>query len=320
MPHLGLIGYGKVATHHLEVLRDLGGDVVAACNRSEEGRRRARDEGNIPRTYEHIEDMLSTEDLDGVICCPSIYENFSVARRVLPFRIPTLLEKPPGTSLSEIRELVSLQQSHGTRVMVGLNRLWYSVLERALQEAGGPEALSYVGVEWSENPKRLEGRGFSDREISLRTFSNSLHGLSLLTFLAGPISHPNLCCTSLGEPFRWVMSLQGTSERGALVSFESTWDSPAPWRVVFASRDRWLELCPIESCTSREAQGAPTTIEPDEADRRFKPGFHAQGAAFLDMVRGGDAPNRCSLDAVLPAMMLADSLTTACLRVTAARS
>ena len=39
--------------------------------------------------------------------------------------------------------------------MVGLNRRYYSVLTSAVEDAGGPEAITAVFVDWSEEPEYL---------------------------------------------------------------------------------------------------------------------------------------------------------------------
>src|SRR5262249_42867750 len=153
------------------------------------------------------------------------------ARQILPFGIPTLLEKPPGTSLAEFESLVQLAEQHSTATMVALNRRHYSVLKNAIADAGGPQSITAAFLGWSgESAYLLDQRGYSPRQVSRHVFNNSLHGLDLLTYLAGELEAPRVIGHSLGEPFRWLMGLQGVSRRGVLATFESTWDSPGPWR------------------------------------------------------------------------------------------
>ena len=231
------------------MFRALDCQIVAACNRSESGRQKARVEGGIPATYADLYEMLERERPDGVICCASHDQIFSAAKTILPFGIPTLLEKPPGTSLAELNHLIELAQRHRTPVQVALNRRHYSVLQRALVDAGGAEQVSGVSIEWSEDPLYLMNeRGFSRDRVAQMIFANSLHGLDMLTFVAGEFPSPAVAALNLGEPCRWNMAMQGISTRGVLGTFQSTWDSPARWRMSLTVPGRRYVFAPLETC------------------------------------------------------------------------
>jgi predicted dehydrogenase len=311
---LALVGYGRIAPKHLEAFRALGAEFVAACNRSAEGRHKAEHEGGIPRTYAAIHEMLDRERPDGVVCCASMPNVYGAAIELLNHGVPTLLEKPPGTSLDEFRHLCELAQQKRAAVMIGLNRRHYSVVRKALDDCGGPDAVTAAFVEWSEDPRYLLARGFSREEVSRMVFGNTLHGLDLLVHLAGPIDEPAVVGHDLGDPLRWMMALQGVSRRGALASFHSTWDSPGRWRLSFCSPGRRYVFAPLETCQVSETGVKDVRpIEPDEVDTRFKPGFFAQAQAFLRAVATGEVPPQYNLDSAGPAMRLADALTGACL-------
>lgn len=310
LTRLVLIGYGRIAPKHLEAFRALRCEFVACCNRSEAGRARAQSEGGIPRVYADIDDMLVAERPDGVVCTASLDQVYAAAMKILPHRIPTLLEKPPGTSLAEWRELCRLAEHYGTPVTVGLNRPYYGVLQKALADAGGVEAVTSVTLDWSEDPQHGLNRGLTRSQVHRLVFANSLHGLHLLTTLAGDLPDPQIVTRDLGEPFRRIMSLQGVSSRGTAAAFYSTWDAPAPWRLVFHARGRRYCLAPLESCTVQTyGQKELGTIEPDDVDCRFKPGFYRQSEAFLKMIATGRAEGPSQLAECGAAMQLAEALT-----------
>ncbi len=318
MRRIALVGYGRIAPRHLEVFRALDCEIVASCNRSERGREKAMSEGGIPRTYSAIDAMLDRERPDGVICCASAEHMAEAARQILEFGVPTLLEKPPGISLAELATIKQHAQANRAPVMVGLNRRYYSVITRAIEDAGGPEAITAVFVDWSEEPEYLlRDRGFAAEQVAQRVYGNSLHGLDLLVFLAGGFVDPAVVGLSFGEPFRWVMSLQGVSQRGVLGTFQSTWDSPGRWRLVFCSRKRRYQFAPLESCTVSELEKKETrTIEPDVWDKRFKPGFYRQAREFLHTIDKREVSPLHGLESSEMAMSLAEQLTQACLNAT----
>ena len=109
-------------------------------------------------------------------------------------------------------------------------------------------------------------------------FGNTLHGLDLLTFLAGDIPAPAVVGTSQGEPNRWTMALTGVSSRGVVAAFNSTWDSPGRWRLSFTTPGKRYLFAPLETCQVFETGvNEPRAIEPEPCDRDFKPGFHGTG-------------------------------------------
>ena len=317
MTRLAIIGFGAVAEHHLKVFRALGAEVVASCNRSEEGRARAARAG-IPRQYSDPLKLAETESPDGFVVSVSALSLFETAKALIPTGRPILLEKPPGTSLAEAQTLEELARRHGTPVMVGLNRRFYSVFHRALRMIGGREAITAISVEWSEDCDRMLALGHPEALLSRLVFANSLHGIDLISFLGGgaPLGETwgrNLDTSK--ERLRWQMGTSGVTCTGVRARFESTWDVPGRWRlVVDAANHRWTSS-PLETVLLGRKGLPDLTITPDEPDLHFKPGFHGQGAHFVGVIRGelGISWPACGLTDVLPAMDVATRLTEACL-------
>lgn len=314
---LGLIGYGAIAQKHIEVFRALGVEIVAACNRSAANRQRAEQEAGIPRTYADANAMLDGERLDGLLVTVKALALFDVAVQVIPRGLPMLIEKPPGVSVAETLELDRLAHAARTQVMVGLNRRFYSVYHRALPLLGGRNAVTRVSVEWSEDPSAMLAKGHPPALTPVLNFANSLHGIDLLTFWAGPVQPHCVWGRNLdpsGAAWRWQMSLTGIGETGASAHFNSTWDAPGHWRMVVDARDARMVCAPLEAATILRRGSSATQIEPDLEDRRFKPGFHLQATRFLAVIGGetGVEWPSCSLETAAASMRLAEALTAAC--------
>lgn len=308
---LALVGYGRIAPKHLEVFRALGAEIVASANRSPEGRAKAEREGQIPRTFASAREMIEVVRPDGVLVMPAFVQVATVAREVLPLGVPTLIEKPPGTTVAELDELVALAAQHHTPAMIGLNRRHYGVVERALEDAGGRAAITSATIEWSEDPQQVLTR-LGPAEVERLVYGNSLHGLDMLTHFVGPIAQPAVLGRVLeGAPFRWIMALQGLGEHGAVASFTSTWDAPGKWRVSFTTRDRRYTFAPLETCVVSTRGQPDRTIAPPEEDTRFKAGFHAQARRFLEAITTRQVPVEHQLASARPAMLLAEALTRA---------
>lgn len=315
MKRLALVGYGRIAPKHLAVFRALGCDIVAACNRSKEGCEAARGEGGIEATFTDVVEMVEKAKPDGILCCASFMSMFHLAKQLIPTRIPLLLEKPPGISMGQYRELVRLAKISDCSVMVALNRRHYSVFQKAVKDAGGFERITTAAVEWSENPQYLlEKRGMSIEAVERFIFANSLHGIDLLTWLAGDVADLTISSRSLKSgAFRWLMAAHGVTDRGVLASFHSTWDSPGGWRVTFCSEGRRYVFAPLEQCEVTDRDGSTRQIVADAIDTQFKPGFYRQAESFLKLMDGSSDGDIVTLENVAPSMALAERLTNSLL-------
>jgi predicted dehydrogenase len=315
---IAIVGFGAIAPHHTAVLRDLGADIVASVNRSEAGRDRARVEGCIPRTYAVAEEMAEAEQPDGIVVSVTNHLQAEMTRRLLPFGIPLLVEKPPGTSLDEAHELAKRAEHAGVPVMVGLNRRYYGHYLEGIERLGGLDEIRAVSIEWSEVPRRVDPESSDVDVVRRQVFTHSLHGLDLLVFFGGSLERSAVIAVDRSDPsgdeVRWQMAVDGVTDRGAIGRFWSNWDVAGRWRVVVDARDGRMVSAPLESATLhvRGLPEQPLPLHP--RDRRFKPGFHGQAEAFLSMVSSGSCPPwpACDLAGALPAMTLAQRLTDAC--------
>ena len=238
LKNIVIIGYGNIARKHIEVLKALGCNIAATSNRSVEKRDMAMQEG-ISMVYSDYHQMIQKEKPDGIIVCVSFWNMFTVLSDIIPYGIPILAEKPTGTSLAEHKSLQVLASKYKTPIMVALNRRHYSVLNKAIELAGGKQNITNVLIEWSEDPFHLANKKKLNNELIHKTiFENTIHGLDLLTYLAGEISDINISAVNLGDPFRWIMNISGKSDTNTIYNFNSSMDNFVPWRVVFYAQNK----------------------------------------------------------------------------------
>ena len=313
MIKLGLIGYGKIAREHINVFNALKAEIVASCNRSEKRRKKASIEMNIPRTYASIVEMFDKENLDGIICCVSFWNNYSVAKELIPYGIPILLEKPPGTSLAEVDELKTMVDEYKTPLIIGMNRRHYSILKKAIDDAGGLNSITSVEIDWSEEPQKYINRGLSSHQVSRLIFANSLHGLDLITFLAGHIIEPKIVAKCNSSPFSWEMSMQGVSDRGVMTSFSSSWIHQVRWSLTINTSNKKYIFAPLEKCILLNGNKKRRTLNQSTIDSQYKPGFYYQAEYFLDVINKKVEVLKHNIESVIPAMELAEMLINKCL-------
>lgn len=288
MKKIGIIGYGKIGENHRRALEALGAEVICSANRSKEGRTNGKAAG-IPKQYADYRQMLTNEDLDGVVCSTSLFSNFRVALDVISTGLPLLLEKPPGTSEEELEQLIAAQKKSKSIVQVATNRVWYTVFDQAIHEIGGLSEVQNIRMEWSENPYRLmEKRGFNKSQVLSRNFSNTIHAFSIINKFAGAVHFPQVYIHKGKNEFDYEMAFQGISEREVGVQFISSWSNPIPWSISVYGNSKYLRFAPLEQCVCKNLQtGEKVTFEGDNFDKEFKPGFYNQAKHFLSLLDGG---------------------------------
>lgn len=306
---LAIVGYGNIARKHIEVFRALGCEIVASCNRSALKRDKAKTEAGIKAVFSDVHEMVRTVQPDGILVCVSFWNMFDVLKELIPYGIPILSEKPTGTSLEEHLALASLSKKYNTPVMVGFNRRHYSVLQNALNVAGGKDNITSILIEWSEDPLRLlDQKGYTPQQVMQNIFGNSIHGLDLLTYLAGDITEPTISFQDLGSRFRWIMNLSGISERGIFVQFHSNWDNFIPWRVVITTPGHRFIMAPLERCMQFIGKSkSPVEMAISPEDERFKAGFYHQAEIFLKQQFNA---LDYGLESATSAMTLADKISS----------
>ncbi|MFZ6012430.1 MAG: hypothetical protein ACOYXT_18950, partial [Bacteroidota bacterium] len=245
---------------------------------------------------------------DGVVSCVSFDKIYETTKALLSHRVPLLIEKPAGTSLWELNDLIQTQQQYGTKVQVAFNRRHYSVIHKAIADMGGIDQLNMFSVEWSENPvKAKDTKNYTRDQLEKLIFGNSIHGLDALAWYTGGVENFHVQTKKSTSFLGWNMALSGTSKRGVLINFLSSWDSPVPWRIVMYGGGKRYEFAPLETCRVFDAAGQ-RELTPATVDQTFKAGFYQQAKRFLELIEGKSSGNDFDLSSGVGAMTMAEAL------------
>mgnify|MGYP000403929336 CR=1 FL=1 len=85
------------------------------------------------RVYGSVTEMLRSEPIDAILAITPITVTCEVVSKLLPLRIPTLIEKPAGATLAEARRLLTLAERFRTPHMVSFNRRFSPAFARLRQ-------------------------------------------------------------------------------------------------------------------------------------------------------------------------------------------
>ena len=182
---IGVVGAGHIASEHLKVLKAQN-DVKLSGIFS---RTRARAEElacNFDHliVYDTLEKLVHDGRVDALLVLVSADQIYSVVKDLCRFGIPLFIEKPPGLSTKETKELADLAEGHGVANMVGFNRRYYSVFHKGLEIIKDHGALLGVTIEGHERFWKIADQ-VSPLLRGHWIYANSTHTIDLLRFFGG---------------------------------------------------------------------------------------------------------------------------------------
>jgi len=289
-----LIGVGEMAIEYAKVLRAIGVDFMA-IGRGEESAAEFHRKTNIVPFTGGIDAYLNTKPTypEHVIVSVGIEGLKSATLSALSYGAKSLLvEKPGGKDADEIRELAGAAKDRCASVWVAYNRRFYASVGRAREiarEDGGVTSFNYDFTEWSHIIVDLQkAPGVKERWF----LANSTHVVDLAFFLGGRPKRVDCYCSG-GVPWHPSASIfagAGTTEHGALFSYQANWEAPGRWGIELLTKRHKLILRPLEKLQIQEI--GSLTIDyakiDDSLDIMYKPGVYNQVLAFLGRKEGGE--------------------------------
>ncbi len=274
---IAFIGAGNIAPFHLQAIRLLGAEVVGVCTRSDRGRVFA-EENRIPHFSPDARTLVKESQAQAVMLLaqPSAYPQ--ILSDLKPLNLPTFLEKPLSYTVQQAEALRPLLPDV---VFVGLNRRFYGNIQQIMPLLQASPSFSAELV----MPERL--KDFEHRDELTRHFwpmMNSIHGIDLMTFLAGaPTELLHLHRWNYLEPIDEMQYRTAVyqTEHNHTVTFLSNLDSPGGWRMHFFLAKQEVIVSPLEKTIIRSLSGVEE-VPVTKADRLAKPGFLHQMQTFLE--------------------------------------
>ncbi|MCX8117051.1 MAG: Gfo/Idh/MocA family oxidoreductase [Desulfobacterota bacterium] len=142
---LGLIGLGLMGAPHARTLSRIPECQLVAASDIDEKQKAVTEEIGI-RFYLHYEEMIEKEDLQGVVLALPNPLHAPVGIVCAQKGLHLFVEKPIAQSLSEADRLIEAAKQNGVRILVGHQRRFSSLVEKAREIVAGGELGGLVGV------------------------------------------------------------------------------------------------------------------------------------------------------------------------------
>lgn len=281
---VAVVGIGKIARdqHLPAIAANPAFDLVATVSRRE-------GVAGVPN-FTTIEELLaSSVHVDAVSLCTPPQGRYDLARLALDGGRHVMLEKPPGATVSEVRDLHALAEKRG----VTLFATWHSRFAPAVEAARAwlaERTLRSVRIVWKEDVRHWHpGQEWIWQPGGLGVFDPGINALSIATrilpepfFLtSGSLSYP----ANREAPI--AASLEFATGSGLPIWAEFDWRQTGPqsWDIEIETEAGTLRL--REGGSRLEVDGVATECGPEaEYPRlyeRFETLIRADGRCDVDL-------------------------------------
>lgn len=287
-----LIGVSQMAVDYFKVLSALDTETTVV-GRSESGVSKFLDQTGIIAHAGGINDFIiknSITSFDSVIVAVGLEELYNTTSILIKSGAKKILvEKPAGLEFSQIENLEKEAKNANAEVFIAYNRRFYaSVLElkKQILEDGGIRSFHFEFTEWAHVIEKLDKKpGIKENWF----LANSTHVVDLAFFIGGT---PQKFSAYTKGQLNWhpvsIFVGSGISDKGALFSYHSNWESAGRWSLEFLTDKNRYILKPLEELqVQRRGSIVVEKIEIDDSiDKTYKAGLYKQTEAFLNNDKG----------------------------------
>lgn len=123
---VGIAGYGLAGrVFHAPLLRGCGFEIASILTSNAERISQATADFPAVKIFSNLDEFLGS-DLDLVVIASSNVAHLPQTRAALERGIPTVVDKPMGRTVAEVKEMIELSQSKNTLLTTFFNRRWDS--------------------------------------------------------------------------------------------------------------------------------------------------------------------------------------------------
>jgi len=291
---LGLVGLGKIARdQHLPAIAHTDGiELVAVASRGAEHPGVAN--------YHDIGEMLAKQaDLQAVVLCQPPQVRYAAARQALLAGKHVFMEKPPGTTLSEVEALNAVARSAGVTLFASWHSRGGTAVERARSWLAD-RTIESIRIDWKEDVRVWHpGQDWIWQPGGFGVFDPGINALSILTHIVPEAIRVTAAQLAFPEnrqaPIEAVLDMATASGTPVCAEFDFLQTGPQTWDISVQTKDGSLLL---------GEGGNALSIDGQAVDLEDSNEYRALYRHFVDLVASGRsdvdlAPLRLVADAFL---------------------
>lgn len=271
---IAIVGVGKISRdqHLPSIAANPAYELAATVSRS----------GGVDgvQNFATIEALLEARpDIVAVALCQPPQVRFEAASAALRAGRHVLLEKPPGATISEVRELVALAEARGVSLFATWHSRFAAAVEPARQWLAG-QTVRQVSISWKEDVRRWHpGQDWIWQPGGLGVFDPGINALSIVTaILPSPV---HLVGAQLdfpegrGAPIAAMLAFSGHDGLTMSADFDWRQTGPQTWDIAVETDGGRLVLS--MGGAEMAVDGQPVVI----ADDQEYPGIYRRFAGLV---------------------------------------
>lgn len=191
---LGLIGCGFFAQNHLAAWKDLepeGVDLVAVCDIDEAKARAAAEKFGVPRWYTDAETMFRESSLGLVDIATQMRTHLPLVEMAMRHRVPTIVQKPFGQNIAEVRRMVAAANVRGLWLAVHENFRFQRPLLKVAEiiRSGAIGTPTWARIGFRTGYDIYAGQPYLATEQRFVLIDLGVHVLDMARVLLGEVDH-----------------------------------------------------------------------------------------------------------------------------------
>jgi predicted dehydrogenase len=304
---VGVVGCGARGRRHLAGLaRFADVSIEAICDPFQRNLDVAAQEFK-PRGKFTAPEQFLDQDLDAVVVAVPAHLNGKVGADVLRRGFPTLLEKPPGLTSSETRELIGIAAKSGARCMVGLNRRYHPLVMEALEAVHARGPIVQVVAEFHKSMSRLlKDEVFPELMLHKLLLETPIHAIDLARYAAGsPVIRVARAARRVFHQYDDIHAALVEFDNGCVASMTFNYTGDARLERYEFHGDRISAY--LDGVTEMEIVADGQRVR---TVRSTDSGLANQNRAFIDGVKSGTdfGPAAAGLEEALETMKLSEAI------------
>jgi virulence factor len=314
---VAVIGVGQ-PFHHLPALAALPeASIVGLCDINETRLREAVHTYRVPAAFTDYRRMLDELRPDAVFVLPSVLRTVEVATECLDRGFHVFIEKPPGVSAEQTRDLARLARGRRAISMVGFNRRFHPLVAEAQTLLDGRGRPSLIVAAWYKpllmpDMGRIFPAGVLERLASVTT----IHSIDTLRFLGGEVDDVLSVAGRFYSPYVDAAHALLRFRSGGVGVLLSEYHTTKVERLEVHAESLLVELSGT-SAPYRDGRvfdrGAWRPLEVPAGDRTDRDGFFDEDRHFVHCVASGTpvGPVGSDLEDAVRTMELAEAIVAA---------
>ncbi len=299
---VAFVGAGAHASYahypSLAEMKDV--QVVAVCDLSPERASAAAQRWNIPRTYTDYRRMLDEVEPQAVYVILPPHQMFEIVVEALNRRLHVFIEKPPGITVQQTRNLARLAEKNGCLTMVGFQRRFVPLLVQARRRVEERGAITQCLVRFVKSGGTEDYYGGS---VDILT-CDAIHAVDNLRWLGGEVKRLVSTVDRFHSPVDNAFNALVEFQSGAVGILLTNW---VTGRRIYSVEMHSLNISAYAEPDDRALIYRDGSLEPEvilnteaagsDAPHRYL-GFYDENRHFIECIQSGRQPQTCFADAV----------------------